>query len=162
MLGIGFDIHRLVKGRPLMLGGVQIIHRDNKGLLGHSDADVLLHAIIDAILGAAKAGDIGDLFPDTDPAYKNISSGILLKNALKIAARKAKRFKVKEVDSIIFAEAPKLGKQKSVIRRNIARLLNISVNKVNVKAKTMEGLGPIGARNAIAALSLVKICGSDC
>jgi 2-C-methyl-D-erythritol 2,4-cyclodiphosphate synthase len=155
MLGIGFDIHRLVKGRPLMLGGVRIKHI--KGLLGHSDADVLLHAIIDAILGAAKAGDIGDLFPDTNPAYKNISSGILLKNVRKIVARKIKRFKLKEVDSIIFAESPKLGKQKSVIRDNIARLLNISVNKVNVKAKTMEGLGPIGAKNAIAALVLVSI-----
>jgi 2-C-methyl-D-erythritol 2,4-cyclodiphosphate synthase len=155
MLGIGFDIHRLAKGWPLVIGGVRLDYP--KGLLGHSDADVLLHALIDALLGAAKAGDIGDLFPDTDPAYKNISSAVLLRDALKVVRAKIGRRKVKEVDSIIFAEAPKLGKHKAVIARNIARLLGISPRQVNVKAKTMEDLGPIGGKNAIAALVLVNI-----
>lgn len=155
MLGIGFDIHRLVKGRPLVIGGVRLDYP--KGLSGHSDADILLHALIDAILGAAKAGDIGDLFPDSNPAYKDISSIILLKHALKIVRTKIGRRKVKEVDSIIFAEAPKLGKCKAIIGRKIARLLGISAKQVNVKAKTMEGLGPIGGKNAIAALVLISL-----
>ncbi|MFA5794471.1 MAG: 2-C-methyl-D-erythritol 2,4-cyclodiphosphate synthase [Candidatus Brocadiia bacterium] len=151
MIGIGFDIHRLARNRKLVIGGVRIKY--DKGLLGHSDADVLLHALIDAILGAAKAGDIGDMFPDTDPAYKDISSAELLKRALKSVGRR----KPKEVDSIIFAQAPKLGRHKKAIGRNIARLLGIRPGLVNVKAKTMEGLGPIGGKNAIAALVLVVI-----
>ncbi|MFH1226376.1 MAG: 2-C-methyl-D-erythritol 2,4-cyclodiphosphate synthase [Planctomycetota bacterium] len=155
MLGIGFDIHRLAKNRKLVIGGVRIKH--HKGLLGHSDADVLLHALIDAILGAAKAGDIGDMFPDTDPAYKDISSVELLKRALKTLGLKSVRHRVKEIDSIIFAQAPKLGRHKKAISRNIARLLGISPKLVNVKAKTMEGLGPIGGKNAIAALVLAVI-----
>jgi len=155
MLGIGFDIHRLIKGREFVLGGIKIDYP--RGLKGHSDADVLLHALIDALLGAAKLGDIGGLFPDTDPCYTNIPSSILLKKTLDFIRAHKKRCKVQEVDSIIFLEEPKLGKRKAIIANNIARLLNIPVNKVNVKAKTMEGLGPIGHKNAVAALVLVQI-----
>ncbi|MBI4712129.1 MAG: 2-C-methyl-D-erythritol 2,4-cyclodiphosphate synthase [Planctomycetes bacterium] len=155
MIGIGFDIHRLTKGRPLILGGIRIKYP--KGLVGHSDADALLHALIDAILGAVKSGDIGDLFPDTDPRYKGISSAILLHRTITLIRSRHKRFVVKGVDSIIFAQEPKLGKTKSRIKNNIARLMGIKPDKVNIKAKTMEGLGPIGNKKAIAALVLVDI-----
>lgn len=171
MLGIGFDIHRLIKGREFILGGIKIDYP--KGLKGHSDADVLLHALIDALLGASKLGDIGNLFPDTDPCYANIPSSILLKKTLDFIRSRKKKYKVlrcsraehpaskgigvQDVDSIIFLEEPKLGRKKKVMANNIARLLNIPKNKVNVKAKTMEGLGPIGHKSAVAALVLVHL-----
>jgi 2-C-methyl-D-erythritol 2,4-cyclodiphosphate synthase len=153
VIGIGFDIHRLVKGREFILGGIKIDYL--YGLEGHSDADVLLHSLIDALLGAAKLGDIGDLFPGTDPSYRNISSSILLKRTLDFISQHKKRFKVGEVDSIVFLEEPKLGKKKITIANNIARLLKIPTDRINVKAKTMEHLGPIGHKKAVAAMVLV-------
>ncbi|MBI5778769.1 MAG: 2-C-methyl-D-erythritol 2,4-cyclodiphosphate synthase [Planctomycetes bacterium] len=158
MLGLGFDIHRLVHGREFILGGVKISYP--KGLEGHSDADVLLHALIDALLGAAKlkqAGDIGDLFPNTDPSYKGIASSVLLKRTIDFIRKHKRKFKVGEVDSIVFLEEPKLGKKKMAIANKIARLLKIPANRVSVKAKTMERLGPIGHKKAVAALVLVII-----
>jgi len=154
MIGIGFDIHRLVNGRKFILGGITISY--SKGLLGHSDADVLLHALIDALLGAAKMGDIGVLFPDIDPKHKDTDSLVLLAKAVKYIRLRHKRFKVKEVDAIVFLEEPKLGKLKPIIAQNIAKLLGITKDKVNVKAKTMEGLGPIGSKKAVASLVLVN------
>lgn len=146
-VGIGTDIHRLVEGRRLMLGGVYIPFP--AGLLGHSDGDVALHAIIDALLGAAGMGDIGTLFPDTDAQYKNIDSKELL-YVVKEQLEK-KRWEVVNVDLTIHTEMPKLGPIKGQIRRCIAGLLDIDFQAVNIKAKTNEGLGEIGAGEAIAA-----------
>ena len=154
MIGIGFDVHRLVKGRKFILGGVKIDY--HKGLAGHSDADVLLHALIDALLGAAKLGDIGDLFPNTDPSYKGISSSVLLKMTLDFIKKHKRKFRVLEVDSIVFLEAPKLGKHKRAIANKIAHLLMIPAGRVNVKAKTMERLGPIGHKKAVAAMVMIN------
>ena len=152
-VGIGYDIHRLVEGRRLILGGVAIEYR--LGLLGHSDGDALLHAVADAILGASAQGDIGELFPDTDPQYKGISSEVIVEEALALAA--GRRLKVSNLDCIIFAEQPKLGRMKKEIRAKLAALLAIPADHVNVKAKTMEGLGPIGAGQAIAAQAIVYL-----
>lgn len=153
MIGIGFDIHLLVIGRDFVLGGVKINYP--KGLAGHSDADVLLHALIDALLGAAKLGDIGDLFPNTDPSYRGISSLILLKKTLDFIRKHKRWFKILEVDSIVFLEEPKLGKHKRVMADKIAQFLKIPANQVNIKAKTMEHLGPIGHKKAVAAIVMV-------
>ncbi|MBI4835040.1 MAG: 2-C-methyl-D-erythritol 2,4-cyclodiphosphate synthase [Planctomycetes bacterium] len=153
MIGLGFDIHRLVKGRPLLLGGLKIKH--THGLLGHSDGDALLHAICDGILGAAGMGDIGDLFPDTDPRFKGIDSKIFIREILAMLSKR--KLKVNSVDTIIFAEAPKLGPIKRKISESVARILKLSNGKVNIKAKTMERLGPIGGKKAIASLALVTI-----
>lgn len=146
-VGIGTDIHRLVEGRRLMLGGVYVPFP--AGLLGHSDGDVALHAIIDALLGAAGMGDVGTLFPDTDAQYKNVDSKELL-YVVKEQLEK-KHWEVVNVDLTIHAEQPKLGSVKGQIRRCIAGLLGIDFASVNVKAKTNEGLGEIGAGEAIAA-----------
>jgi 2-C-methyl-D-erythritol 2,4-cyclodiphosphate synthase len=145
----------MVKGREFILGGIKIDYP--KGLKGYSDADVLLHALIDALLGAAKLGDIGDFFPDTDPRYKDIPSSVLIKKTIDLIRARKKKCKVEEVDSVIFLEEPKLGRKKAIIANNIARLLDIPKNKVNVKAKTMEGLGPIGGGNAVASMVLVNL-----
>jgi 2-C-methyl-D-erythritol 2,4-cyclodiphosphate synthase len=152
-IGFGFDIHRLVKGRKLILGGVKIDYP--RGLLGHSDGDVLLHALCDALLGASGLGDIGDHFPDTDPKYKNMNSTFFVQQVLKKIQKT--RCKVQNVDTIIFAEAPKLNKQKVKIRDKLSELLALPRNKVNIKAKTMEGLGPIGAKKAIAVSAIVLV-----
>ncbi len=152
-IGIGYDIHRLVAGRPLILGGVQIPHTE--GLEGHSDADVVLHAICDGLLGALSKGDIGEHFPNTDPQYKNISSLILLE---KIAALlKKEGYKVGNVDCVIQIEAPHLKAHKLSMKANIAKALNIAPGHVNIKATTMEGVGSIGRREAIAASAVVLI-----
>ena len=156
MIGIGFDIHRLVKDREFILGGVKIDYP--KGLEGHSDADVLLHALIDALLGSAKlkqASDIGDLFPNTDPSYKGISSAVLLKQTMDFIRKHKRSFNVADGDSISFLEEPKLGRYKRGIANKIAHLLKIPADRVNVKAKTMERLGPIGHKKAVAALVMV-------
>jgi len=153
LVGIGCDIHRLVTGRKLVLGGVRVEHES--GLLGHSDGDVLLHAVSDAVLGASAHGDIGELFPDTDPQYKGISSEVILGEALSLAAER--RLKVYNLDCIIFAEEPKLGPLKQEIRAKLAELLSIQADRVNVKAKTMEGLGAIGSGEAIAAQAVVTL-----
>lgn len=145
-VGIGYDIHRLVPARSLILAGVEI--DSDVGLAGHSDADVVLHAVTDALLGAAGQPDIGDLFPDTDPAYRGIDSAQLLSAALH-RVRDA-GYRPSNVDVIVHAERPKLGPLKSTMAASIAELLGIPATAVSVKAKTAEGLGPIGAGEAIA------------
>ncbi len=151
--GIGYDIHRLVSGRKLVLGGVEIPFE--KGLLGHSDADVLLHAVCDALLGAAGLGDIGIHFPDTDPAYKGISSLMLLEKTAHLLTSEG--FSAVNVDVTVIAEAPKLSPFRSAMQKNIANVLHISPKDVNIKATTSEGLGAMGRSEGIAALCVVTI-----
>ena len=152
-IGHGYDVHRLVEGRPLILGGVTIPHET--GLLGHSDADVLLHAIMDALLGAAALGDIGKLFPDTDAAYENISSLTLLSRvADKLAVN---GWSVVNLDATVLAQAPKLSPHREVMRKNIADALGIDVSRVSVKATTEEGLGFTGEKLGIAAHAVALI-----
>jgi 2-C-methyl-D-erythritol 2,4-cyclodiphosphate synthase len=139
-IGQGWDSHRLVEGRALVLGGVTIPH--DKGLLGHSDADVLLHAITDAVLGAAALGDIGTLFPDTSPEFKNADSWVLLQESGKRVLKMG--WIVQNIDCTVIAQAPKLAPYKALMASRIAQALNIDVQQVNVKAKTAEGLGPVG------------------
>ncbi|MGG7079305.1 2-C-methyl-D-erythritol 2,4-cyclodiphosphate synthase [Clostridium sardiniense] len=139
-IGLGYDVHRLVQGRDLILGGVTIPYE--LGLLGHSDADVLIHAIMDSLLGATALGDIGTHFPDTDPKYKGISSIALLKevgNLLEIHG-----YKIGNIDATIIAQKPKMAPYIEIMRRNIAAALNIEFNQINVKATTEEGLGFTG------------------
>jgi len=152
-IGLGFDLHRLAAGRKLMLGGIEIAF--DKGGVGHSDADVLIHAVCDALLGAAGLGDIGDLFPDTDPQWKDAASEVFLKDVLQRVREKG--LVPQQVDATIFAEEPKLGPDKSAIRENLARLLGLEADAVNVKAKTMEGLSPIGSGDAIAAQAIAVL-----
>jgi 2-C-methyl-D-erythritol 2,4-cyclodiphosphate synthase len=148
-IGFGYDLHRLVPGRKLLLGGVEIPHET--GLLGHSDGDVLLHAVIDALLGAAGKGDIGGLFPDTDPANRGISSERMLARALEVASGWA----IENVDVTVVAEAPKLAPHRERIRAKVSALLGGA--PVNVKAKTNEGLGYLGAREAVACYAAVQL-----
>ncbi len=152
-IGKGFDIHRLVDGRKLILGGVEIPFE--KGLLGHSDADVLVHAICDAILGAAGEGDIGVHFPDTDPKFKDANS----LNLLKISCDKvrSKGYSIVNIDSTVFAEKPKLLQYKEAMRKNIAESAGIDPSDINVKATTFEGLGAIGNGEGIGAESVVLL-----
>ena len=151
--GIGTDIHRLVPGRPLMLGGVHIPFE--LGLLAHSDGDAVLHAVTDALLGAAGMGDIGTLFPDTDPQWKDADSSELL---LRVREQIRKhRWEVVNVDLIVHTEHPKLGPYKGQIRRSIAGLIDTDFAHVNVKAKTAEGLGPVGEGLAIEATAMVLL-----
>ncbi len=152
-LGFGYDIHRLAKGRSLLLGGVNIPYE--KGLLGHSDADVLLHAICDAILGAIGAPDIGEQFPDTDLQYKDCSSAQLLKKVLELAKRSG--FVINNIDSVIIAQKPSLSAFKNKIRNSISALTGVSLERVNVKAKTNEGIGMIGDAEAIASYAVVSV-----
>lgn len=153
-IGIGYDIHRLVKRRKLILGGVEI--PSNRGLSGHSDADVLLHAICDALLGASARKDIGEHFPDSDPAYKNISSIRLLKKTNAILKRS--RYSICNIDTIIVAEEPSLVNFKAKMCKNIADALKLSCAQVNVKATTAEKTrGPIGRGEAIAAYAIALI-----
>ena len=152
-IGIGYDSHRLVPDRPLLLGSVTIPF--DRGLLGHSDGDVVLHAVTDALLGAAALPDIGELFPDTDPAYQDADSAQLLRQAL--AKLTAKGYHPHNVDAVIHAERPKLSPHKTAMRTAMAALLQIDVDNVNVKAKTAEGLGDIGVGNAIACTAVATI-----
>ncbi len=152
-IGIGHDTHRLAEGRPLFLGGVRIEHP--RGLLGHSDADVVLHAVTDALLGAAGLGDIGDAFPDTDPAHRNRDSADFLSQTLARLAREG--WRLVNLDIIIFAQEPKLGPAKADIRRNLAQLLGLDVMMVNIKAKTGEGVGAIGRAEAISCQAIALI-----
>ena len=156
-VGIGYDSHRLVEGGRLILGGVEIAH--TKGLMGHSDADVLLHAICDALLGALGEGDIGRHFPDTDPAYKGISSIKLLQKVYAMAGEQG--FEVNNVDSTVILERPKLMGSMRDMAVNIAKTLHISMDRVNVKAKTNEGMGFIGRDEGIAAFAVVTIREKD-
>lgn len=146
-IGTGYDVHRLVEGRPLILGGVAIDHP--QGLAGHSDADVLLHAIIDALLGALALGDIGAHFPDDDPDYKNVDSRELLREIRQLI--KSKDWQIGNIDSTIVAEAPKLAPFIQTMRANIADDLNIDVDRVSVKATTSEEMGFEGKREGISA-----------
>jgi 2-C-methyl-D-erythritol 2,4-cyclodiphosphate synthase len=152
-IGEGWDIHALVEGRALILGGVDIPFP--KGLLGHSDADALLHAISDALLGAAALGDIGTHFPDTDVQWKGANSGLLLSEIAKRV--RAQGFEIGNVDSTIIAQAPKLAPFISAMRENIAHALSVSVSQVNVKAKTAEKLGPVGEGLAMEARAVVLL-----
>lgn len=146
-IGHGYDVHRLVEGRALILGGVTVPYE--KGLLGHSDADVLTHAVMDALLGAAALGDIGKLFPDTDEAYRGISSVLLLE---RVAERlRAEGFAVVNVDATVLAQAPKLAPYREAMRENLARALGLDLSCVSVKATTEEGLGFTGEGLGIAA-----------
>ena len=155
-IGEGWDIHALVDGRKLMLGGVEIPH--TKGLLGHSDADALLHAITDALLGAAAMGDIGTHFPDTDAQFKGADSGLLLAEAAnKVRAR---GYAIGNVDSTVIAQAPKLAPHLLAMRTRIAQLLGVPVDQVNVKAKTAEKMGPVGEGLAMEARAVVLIYSS--
>lgn len=152
-IGEGWDIHALVEGRKLMLGGVEIPH--TKGLLGHSDADALLHAITDALLGAAAMGDIGTHFPDTDEAFKGADSALLLQEAARRV--RAQGFDIGNVDSTVVAQAPKLAPYIGAMRESIARALSVGVDQVNVKAKTAEKMGPVGEGLAMEARAVVLL-----
>lgn len=152
-IGIGYDLHRLVPGRPLILGGVTIPHE--KGLEGHSDADVLTHAIIDALLGALALGDLGAHFPDTDPQYKNADSLKLLENAHALVREQG--YRILNIDSTIIAERPKLRPHIDAIRAKLAQTLALDVQAVSVKAKTNEKVGPEGREEAISAQAVVLL-----
>ena len=152
-IGHGYDVHRLVEGRKLILGGVDI--PSEKGLLGHSDADVLVHAVMDALTGAARLGDIGKLFPDTDPAYAGISSLKLLSEVGRLLGEKG--FAVVNIDATLLAQAPKVGPYKQRMAENIAAALGIGPERVNVKATTEEGLGFTGDGSGMAAHAVVLL-----
>ena len=156
-VGIGFDIHRMVAGRRLLLGGVEIPH--SHGPLGHSDGDVLLHALVDAILGAAALGDIGEMFPDTDPKYKDADSRLFVEGALQRVREKG--FEVTSIDSVILADSPKIAQHRETICLSLASMLSLKPGCVSVKGKTFEGLGAVGRGEAIAAQVVVVLRESD-
>jgi 2-C-methyl-D-erythritol 2,4-cyclodiphosphate synthase len=155
-IGQGFDVHALVPGRRLVLGGVPIEH--GQGLLGHSDADVLLHAITDALLGAAGLGDIGRVFPDTDPRYRGADSGALL--AAVVQRIQQQGWRVGNLDCVVMAEQPRIAPHVDAMRDSIARLLNTEPARISVKGKTTERLGFIGRGEAIAASAVVLLLAS--
>lgn len=152
-IGIGFDVHRFVAGRPLYLGGIEVPH--DRGLLGHSDADVLLHAVIDAALGAAGIGDIGELFPDSDPRYKGVRSTLLLEEAMRRVA--AAGWRVVNCDTVLICEEPKILPHRAAIRGSLAGLLGVPEDAVMVKGKTSEKLGFAGRGEGIAAQAVVLL-----
>jgi 2-C-methyl-D-erythritol 2,4-cyclodiphosphate synthase len=152
-VGHGSDVHRLVRGRKLFLAGLEIPYA--KGLLGHSDADVILHAIINALLGAMGEGDIGTHFPDTDPRYKGIASGELLNKVLQITRRK--RFKLVNLDVTLLAQEPKLAPHYTAMRQNVARQLKVKLDRINIKATTTEKLGWVGQGKGLAATAVVLL-----
>lgn len=152
-IGEGWDVHALVEGRPLILGGVEIPY--DKGLLGHSDADALLHAITDALLGGAGLGDIGTHFPDNDPAFKGADSFVLLQQAVEAVARAG--YQLVNVDCTVIAQAPKLAPYKVAMRARIAQALGVDVTQVNVKAKTAEKMGPVGEGRSIEARAVALL-----
>ncbi|MCR5195161.1 MAG: 2-C-methyl-D-erythritol 2,4-cyclodiphosphate synthase [Pseudobutyrivibrio sp.] len=152
-IGMGYDVHRLVEGRKLILGGVDIPH--TMGLDGHSDADVVVHAIMDALLGAAAVGDIGKLFPDTDPQYKGISSITLLKHVGKVL--NDNNYAIGNIDATIIAQRPKLAPYREEMVRNIASALEINENQVGIKATTEEGLGFTGQQLGISAQAITLL-----
>jgi 2-C-methyl-D-erythritol 2,4-cyclodiphosphate synthase len=152
-IGEGWDVHALVPGRKLILGGVEIPHQT--GLMGHSDADVLLHAITDAVLGAAGLGDIGRHFPDTDAQFKGADSSVLLAEAMRRV--RAQSYELINLDCTIIAQAPKLAKHMPAICKSVAKALRVDVSQVNVKAKTAEKLGPVGMGQSIEARAVVLL-----
>jgi 2-C-methyl-D-erythritol 2,4-cyclodiphosphate synthase len=153
-VGEGWDVHQLVEGRPLVLGGITVPH--TLGLLGHSDADALLHAITDALFGAAALGDIGRHFPDTDAAFKGADSGVLLAECARRV--RAAGWQIVNIDSTIIAQAPKLAPHIPAMVARIAGLLGVPADAVNVKAKTAEKLGPVGEGKAIEARAVCLLC----
>jgi len=152
-IGIGFDVHRLVEGRKCIIGGVEIPH--SKGLLGHSDADVLTHAICDALLGAAGLGDIGTYFPDNDQEFKDIDSQILLKQVKEEISKLG--FKIENIDSIVMAEKPKINPHRKEIKAVLAKTLEIEESRIGIKATTTEKLGFTGREEGIAAQSVALL-----
>lgn len=152
-IGQGYDVHRLAEGRRLVLGGVEIDYE--KGLLGHSDADVLVHAVMDAILGAAALGDIGQLFPDTDPEYSGADSIMLLKEVIRRTAEAG--YYVENIDATVIAQAPKLMPHIAGMRKNIAEAAGVDVGRISVKATTEEGLGFTGSGEGIAASAVALL-----
>jgi 2-C-methyl-D-erythritol 2,4-cyclodiphosphate synthase len=152
-IGEGWDVHALVPGRKLILGGVEIAH--SAGLLGHSDADVLLHAITDAVLGAAGLGDIGRHFPDTDAQFKGANSSVLLQEAMRRVREKG--WELVNVDSTIVAQAPKLAPHMAAINAGVAQALGVTLDQVNVKAKTAEKLGPVGMGQSMEARAVALL-----
>lgn len=153
-IGLGYDIHRLVEGRELIIGGVRITHE--KGLLGHSDADVLVHAIIDALLGALALDDIGTLFPDTDPRYKDADSTVLLKHVYNKI--KQEGYEINNIDSNIIAQSPKMMPYIPKMKEILADVLEINPSEISIKAKTKEKLDAVGEKKAIEANSVVMLC----
>ena len=152
-IGQGFDIHKLVEGRKLILGGVEIPY--TKGLLGHSDADALTHAIIDSMLGALALGDIGTHFPDNDPKYKDIESLLLLNNTYNLI--KERGYTINNIDCTIFAQEPKMKPYISCIQKKLCSVLNIKESQISIKAKTMEGMDSVGQKQAISAQSAILL-----
>lgn len=152
-IGIGYDIHRLVENRDLILGGIKIPYE--KGLLGHSDADVLIHAIIDALLGALNLQDIGTLFPDTDPKYKGADSTLLLKSVIELVTEKG--YKIGNIDSNIIAQAPKMMPHIPAIKQKLAEVMKIDTDLISVKAKTKEKLDAVGEKLAIETNAVVLL-----
>ena len=152
-IGLGYDIHRLVEDRDLIIGGVKIPYE--KGLLGHSDADVLIHAIIDALLGAANLADIGTLFPDTDHKYKDANSVILLKNVIELV--KEKGYKINNIDSNIIAQAPKMMPYIPEMKATLAKAMDIDIESISIKAKTKEKLDSVGEKLAIETNAVVLL-----
>jgi 2-C-methyl-D-erythritol 2,4-cyclodiphosphate synthase len=152
-IGIGYDIHRLVESRKLFLGGIEIPYI--KGLLGHSDADVLIHAICDALLGAVAGGDIGELFPDTDPKYQDISSAELLKKVAQEIISKG--YSIVNIDTVVIAEEPNLSAFKKQIQKKLSEILNIKEDCVGIKAKTNEGICATGRKEAIAGYAVALL-----
>jgi 2-C-methyl-D-erythritol 2,4-cyclodiphosphate synthase len=153
LTGIGYDCHRFAPGRRLVLGGVEVPYE--RGLQGHSDSDVLTHAVIDALLGAAGLGDIGEHFPDTDAQYRDADSVGLLETVLTTVI--AAGFEVENVDCTVVAEAPKVGPHRQEIRESLARALNLPVGRVNVKATTGEGMGFVGRGEGVAVLAVASL-----
>ena len=156
-VGIGYDVHKLVENRKLILGGVEIEH--DKGLLGHSDADVLVHAMMDSILGALALGDIGKHFPDTDPKYKGADSIKLLEFVNNLI--ESKGYKVNNIDSIIIAQAPKMAPHILKMRENIAKAINVDIDCISIKATTEEGLGFTGNKEGISCQSICSLIKVD-
>ncbi len=152
-IGHGYDVHKLVEGRKLILGGVQIYH--NKGLLGHSDADVLTHAIMDSLLGSLALGDIGQLFPDTDPRYKGADSIALLRQVARLIEQKG--YRIVNIDATVCAQKPKLSPHIKHMRFHIARACGIDMSQVSIKATTEEGLGFTGAMEGISATAVCLV-----
>ncbi len=152
-IGQGFDIHKLVEGRKLIIGGIEIDYE--KGLLGHSDADVLIHSIIDALLGALALGDIGTHFPDNDSKYKNIDSTILLKETKKLIEKKG--YKINNLDNTIFAQEPKMKPYIPLIQEKLSQILEIDKDLISIKAKTMEEQDSVGEKKSISTQSVVLL-----
>lgn len=156
-IGFGFDVHQFTEGRKLILGGVEI--PSDRGLLGHSDADVLLHAVCDALLGAAALGDIGKHFPDTDPAYKGISSIVLLSHVCELLGKRA--YSIGNIDATVVMERPKIAPYVEAMRKNIASAAGVSMDRVSIKATTNEGMGFIGTGQGAVAHAVAMIFSNE-